>query len=57
MSKEKNMIAGQSRRESEKSSQPDWADGLKSLYNAVVEEPLPDSFAQLLAKLDSPSHD
>ncbi len=51
------MIAGQSRRESEKSSQPDWADGLKSLYNAVVEEPLPDSFAQLLAKLDSPSHD
>lgn len=33
--------------------QPEWATGLKRLYNSVVEEPLPDSFAELIAKLDS----
>lgn len=32
--------------------QPEWANGLKRLYNSVVEEPLPDSFADLIAKLD-----
>ena len=31
---------------------PDWADGLKTLYDSVVEEPLPDSFKDLLDKLD-----
>jgi len=36
---------------------PDWADGLKDLYDTVVEEPLPDSFKDLLAKLDNPSSD
>jgi hypothetical protein len=35
--------------------QPAWAGELRALYNAVVEEPLPDSFADLLAKLDGPS--
>lgn len=33
--------------------QPEWATGLKRLYNSVVEEPLPDSFADLIAKLDA----
>lgn len=33
--------------------QPDWAKGLRQLYDSVVEEPLPDSFADLIAKLDS----
>lgn len=33
---------------------PDWADGLKRLYDAVVEEELPDSFKDLLARLDDP---
>lgn len=33
--------------------QPEWADGLKRLYDSVVEEPLPDSFADLIAKLDN----
>jgi hypothetical protein len=33
-------------------STPDWAGGLRRLYDSVVEEPLPDSFAQLLDKLD-----
>lgn len=31
---------------------PEWADGLKQLYDAVVEEQLPDQFLDLLAKLD-----
>lgn len=31
---------------------PDWAMGLKQLYNSVVEEPLPDAFTDLLARLD-----
>lgn len=34
---------------------PDWADGLRALYNSVVEEPLPDSFQDLLDKLDDSS--
>ena len=32
---------------------PDWANGLRQLYDNVVAEPLPDSFADLLSKLDS----
>lgn len=31
---------------------PDWAQGLKKLYDSVVEEPLPDELAALLARLD-----
>lgn len=34
-------------------AKPDWANGLRRLYDSVVEEPLPDSFKDLLAKLDS----
>jgi hypothetical protein len=33
-------------------SAPEWADGLKQLYDSVVEEDLPDSFKDLLARLD-----
>lgn len=32
--------------------EPGWAEGLRKLYNSVVEEPLPDSFKDLLKKLD-----
>lgn len=32
---------------------PDWANGLKQLYDSVVEEPIPDAFKDLLSKLDS----
>lgn len=32
---------------------PDWTNGLRRLYDSVVEEPLPDSFADLLNKLDN----
>jgi hypothetical protein len=34
---------------------PEWTDGLRRLYNSVVEEPLPSNFAELLAKLDQNS--
>ncbi len=32
--------------------QPGWADGLRQLYDSVVDEPLPDAFMNLLAQLD-----
>lgn len=32
---------------------PEWADGLKQLYDSVVEEDLPDAFRDLLDRLDS----
>jgi len=32
---------------------PEWASGLKQLYDSVVEEPIPDAFKDLLSKLDS----
>lgn len=31
---------------------PEWAKGLKQFYDSVVDEPLPDSFEDLLRKLD-----
>lgn len=51
-SKEKTMTPGPSSSDSQKTPQPEWALGLKRLYNSVIEEPLPDSFADLIAKLD-----
>lgn len=39
----------------EKQSRPEWADGLRQIYDSVLEEPLPDSFNDLLARLDDPS--
>lgn len=43
---------GQLRRQRDRQSAPEWASGLRRLYDSVVEEPLPDSFAELLDKLD-----
>jgi len=31
---------------------PEWASGLKQLYDSVVDEPLPDAFKDLLTRLD-----
>lgn len=31
---------------------PGWANGLQQLYDSVIEEPLPDSFKDLLSRLD-----
>ncbi|TRD11779.1 hypothetical protein FGU71_07815 [Erythrobacter insulae] len=36
---------------------PDWAGGLRQLYDSVVDEPLPDSFMDLLAQLDESDTD
>lgn len=36
----------------EKARDPEWASSLKKLYDSVVDEPLPDSFRNLLSKLD-----
>lgn len=33
-------------------NKPEWADGLRRLYDSVVDEPIPDSFTDLLSKLD-----
>jgi len=49
--------AGKQDREAERQSraaakQPDWASGLRQLYDSVVDEPLPESFRELLARLD-----
>lgn len=35
--------------------EPEWANGLRQLYDSVVDEPLPDSFNDLLDKLDDES--
>ncbi|TMM46168.1 hypothetical protein FEV51_11975 [Qipengyuania marisflavi] len=32
---------------------PEWANGLRQLYDSVVEEPLPDTFKDLLSQLDA----
>lgn len=32
--------------------QPDWAEGLRNIYDSVVSEPLPDDMLKLLASLD-----
>ena len=37
---------------SKAAKKPEWADGLRQLYDSVVDEPLPDSFEDLLSKLD-----
>ena len=33
---------------------PGWTNGLRQLYDNVVNEPLPDNFKDLLSKLDDP---
>ena len=44
---------GMERNERRRQPSPDWASGLRRLYDSVVEEPLPDSFSKLLEDLDS----
>jgi hypothetical protein len=38
-------------------TKPGWAEGLRKLYDSVVEEPLPDTFEELLKKLDEEDRD
>ncbi len=37
---------------SKRVDKPEWANGLRELYKSVVDEPLPDTFQDLLSKLD-----
>ena len=53
MPQDTSMTPGQQTSSRQRSQQPEWANGLRRLYNSVVDEPLPDSFADLIAKLDS----
>ena len=47
--------AGHGSKSAAKQSQmPGWTNGLRQLYDQVVDEDLPDSFRDLLARLDDP---
>ncbi len=46
------VSAGKPKRAAAKNN-PEWANGLRNLYDSVVEEPLPDQFKDLLSKLDA----
>ena len=43
---------GQDRRALSRQKSPEWAAGLRRLYDSVVEEPLPDNLSELLDRLD-----
>ena len=49
---DKKPTAGRSKEVARK-DQPEWANGLKRLYDSVVEEDIPDSFKDLLSQLDA----
>ncbi|MDE2435131.1 MAG: hypothetical protein KGM49_02615 [Sphingomonadales bacterium] len=49
--------SGSKPKRSRAARQPGWADGLRKLYDNVVTEPLPDSFEDLLKKLDQADDD
>ena len=36
----------------DKGRKPDWTNGLRQLYDSVVDEPIPDTFMDLLSQLD-----
>lgn len=44
--------AAKAARPVKKRRKPEWASGLKQIYDSVVDEPMPDNFAALLAQLD-----
>ena len=52
---EKNVKKTEKKEDALHPSDPDWSSGLKRLYDSVVDEPLPDSFKDLLSKLDDDS--
>ena len=50
---EREPVVGSKKEASKDKERPDWTHGLRRLYDSVVEEDLPDSFKDLLSKLDS----
>lgn len=53
ISSDDSQRVGGSREAKDVKDQPEWANGLRRLYDSVVEEPLPDSFNDLLSQLDT----
>ena len=53
MAGDKDKKGGSGKVQATKPRDPEWAAGIKRLYDSVVDEPLPDSFKDLLSKLDS----
>ena len=53
MAGDKDKKGGSGKVQATKPRDPEGAAGLKRLYDSVVDEPLPDSFKDLLSKLDS----
>ena len=51
--RKKTGAAAKGKRPAKARHEPDWTSSLKRLYDSVVEEPIPDSFKDLLNKLDS----
>ena len=49
---EKKVANPSSKEERSKEGDPQWTAGLKRLYDSVLDEPLPDTFNDLLSKLD-----
>lgn len=45
----------QSNSETKLRAQPVWAEGLRRMYDAVVDEKIPDEFVELLKQLDQTS--
>ena len=41
------------KREAGRAKQPQWANGLRQLYDSVVDEDIPDQFKDLLSRLDA----
>ena len=52
-SKDGDTAPKQSRSSDDAAAQPDWANGLRQLYDSVVDEDIPDSFKDLLSQLDA----
>lgn len=49
---DKNVASSPHKSVAGKGADPEWTSSLKRLYDSVVDEPLPDSFNDLLSKLD-----
>ena len=54
MSSEPEMKKATAKRKRERTN-PVWADGLRRMYDSVVDEEIPDEFVDLLKKLDQAS--
>lgn len=48
----KKVASSPAKADADHKDDPEWTSGLKRLYDSVLDEPLPDSFKDLLSKLD-----